>query len=407
MAFSSKRERKSDKSLPWIDREHLLNFLDSVPSGLLVCDDRGRILFANTYCEDLFAFAPDEMEGLSVDELVPAGLRSKHAALRSAYMVNPEEKVMGLGRELKGCRSDGSLFPVEVGLSPVHISGKTRVIVSLVNIEERVRAEEKNREVQEQLLQADKLASLGILTSGVAHEINNPNHLILSNSELLNRFCHDLLQLVDTKMEAGEESEIGGLSLEEACQAIPEMLKRIQEASRRIKTIVDGLKDFARSEPITRMQQIHLNVLIQSGLTLLDSIIRKHTDRFELKLGENLPTFMGNFQQIEQVLINLVTNACQALSSKDKGLTISTHYDEENDRVVLEVRDEGVGIAAEHLHRIQDPFFTTKRDSGGTGLGLYVSFSIVQRHEGLLLFESQPGRGTSARLILPAKGKDA
>ena len=141
-------------------------------------------------------------------------------------------------------------------------------------------------------------------------------------------------------------------------------------------------------------------------MRLVESSIHKATSRFTVSYGEQLPQFCGNAQRIEQVLVNLILNACQALSGKEGAIELATYCDSSGSTVTFRLRDEGSGISPEHLARLTDPFFTTKRDSGGTGLGLSVSAGIVKEHGGLLAFDSTPGSETIVTLTLPARKEE-
>jgi polar amino acid transport system substrate-binding protein len=135
---------------------------------------------------------------------------------------------------------------------------------------------------------------------------------------------------------------------------------------------------------------------------LLAHLIKNSTDHFTMDLAGDLPEARGSFQQVEQVVVNLVQNACQALSGRAKGVHLVTRFDADTRCDLLEIRDQGCGIMAENLSQITDPFFTTRRETGGTGLGLSVSTRIVREHGGRLTFDSIPGKGTTAILALPA-----
>ncbi len=138
-----------------------------------------------------------------------------------------------------------------------------------------------------------------------------------------------------------------------------------------------------------------------AALTLLNNLIRKSTNKFSLSYGPEIPTFKGNSQQIEQLVVNLVINACQALPDSSKGVHIATSYDKDENNVVLVVRDEGSGITEDKKNRIFDPFYTTKRDSGGTGLGLSISAGIVSNHNGTITVDSSPDSGTLFKVAFP------
>jgi len=179
------------------------------------------------------------------------------------------------------------------------------------------------------------------------------------------------------------------------------MLDEMLESSNRIKRIVEDLKDFARRNDSGLNDMVDLNDVVRSALRLVDNALHKATHHFRVDYGVDLPRFRGNGHRIEQVVVNLVLNACQALTSVEQAIELRTYSQKDQGMVVLEVRDEGCGLDDETLQRITDPFFTTKRETGGTGLGLSVSDGIVKDHQGRLEFSSQPGQGMVVRLLLP------
>lgn len=268
-------------------------------------------------------------------------------------------------------------------------------------IAERTAAEQELRRNQQQLVQADKMAALGVLVSGVAHEINNPNGLILLNMPILKEVCDDALELLDQRCPDQEQIRLGGLAYRRIRQELPQMLDEMQDGARRIKRIVEDLKDFARQDDAALMEPLDLNHVAQAAVRLVDRSLRTATNRFEADYTDPLPMVQGNSQRIEQVLVNLLLNACQALTDTNRGIFLRTFIDHATNSIGVLVRDEGCGIAPEHLDRLTDPFFTTKRESGGTGLGLSVSAGIVKEHGGSLQFSSPPGQGTTVTLLLP------
>ncbi len=268
-------------------------------------------------------------------------------------------------------------------------------------IAERTAAEKQLRSNQQQLVQADKMAALGVLVSGVAHEINNPNGLILLNMPILKDVCNDALELLDQNCPEQEAIRLGGLAYSRIRRELPLMLDEMQDGARRIKRIVEDLKEFARQDDAAQMEPLELNHVAQAAVRLVDRSLRTETNRFEGEYTEPLPMLQGNSQRIEQVLVNLLLNACQALTDQNRGIFLRTFIDHATNCVGVLVRDEGCGIAPEHLDRLTDPFFTTKRESGGTGLGLSVSTGIVKEHDGSLLFSSPPGQGSTVTLLLP------
>jgi len=264
---------------------------------------------------------------------------------------------------------------------------------------EREKAEELARQQQEKLFQSEKMASVGILVSGVAHEINNPNNFILLNSDNLSDIWTDLRPFLDRYAKDYGDFVVAGLQYSEIRDEVALIINGIKEGSERITKIVKTLKDFARKDPGNLDQVVDIANVIDDSVTILASLIKKSTDRFTINLSEDLPKIKGNIQQIEQVVINLISNACQALGDRSQGITVSTVL--QDPCISIVIQDEGGGIASEDLKYIMDPFFTTKRDTGGTGLGLSISYNIVKDHGGDLTIQSQVGRGTTATITLP------
>ncbi len=277
-----------------------------------------------------------------------------------------------------------------------------RMAGTIMDITEQVRAREEAKIRQQQLVQADKMVSLGILVAGVAHEINNPNHAIMSNATLLNDAWTSIRPLLERTYKDFGDFVVGGFDYSDARDELPKMFRDIVAAARRIEAIVTELRDFARYTPEETMAPVEVPPVIESATVLLSNMIKKSTDHFSVITDGELPPVFANRQRIEQVLINLIQNACQSLADREKSVAVKASYSPVTDAVIIEVADQGGGISEENLKHLGDPFFTTKRGFGGTGLGLWVSFNIVHEHGGTLEFHSQPGEGTRAVLTLPA-----
>jgi polar amino acid transport system substrate-binding protein len=267
-------------------------------------------------------------------------------------------------------------------------------------IAERRRVEEELRKNQQKLVQADKLAALGVLVSGVAQQIDEPNGRVLEEVATLSRAWRDLEPVLEARFAAEGDFTLGRLRYSRMRAAVPRMLAEMAAAAGRVRRIAADLGDFSRKADPELVDGVDLSAVAASALRLVEGTVRRATARFEAELPAGLPAVRANAQRIEQVVVNLVVNACQALPDRDRGLWVRTYADPAG-QVVLEVRDQGTGILPEDLPRLADPFFTTKRAQGGTGLGLSVSAGIAQEHGGALAFESTPGQGTTARLVLP------
>jgi polar amino acid transport system substrate-binding protein len=268
-------------------------------------------------------------------------------------------------------------------------------------VQERKRAVEELRLRQLQLIQADKMASLGILVSGVAHEINNPNALILLNIPLAIDFFTDTQHIIDDYYTANGDFMAAGLQYSRLKPKLQSKLLEIQESSRKIKRIVEDLKDFARRDESDHSHPVDLNNIVKAAVRLVEITIHKSTCNFSEDYFPELPGIRGNAQRIEQVVVNLMLNACQALRSCDESIVLATKYNPDRHEVILEISDEGEGIAEEDIPHLTDPFFTTKRQLGGTGLGLSVSAGIIKEHQGSLEFKSEKGRGTTVTIHFP------
>jgi C4-dicarboxylate-specific signal transduction histidine kinase len=239
---------------------------------------------------------------------------------------------------------------------------------------------------------------MGVLASGVAHEINNPNTFIHSNAQFLSDAWAEAQIIMDEYYKENGDFIISGLPYSKIKEKLPVISFRILEGSRRIARIIKELKNYSRNDDFLVREQIDVNKVIKSALILLGNMIKKTTQNFTLDLKEDIPPVMGSFQRLEQVIVNIVQNACQAIVDGNETLSVSSFYNKSDEKVVIICKDEGIGIPEKNLKRIQDPFFTTKRDSGGTGLGLSISSTIVQELGGSLDIQSENGRGTIVTL---------
>ncbi len=394
-----KQKREAEEVLK--EREQFLNAIfENIPNLVWVKDAKDlRFLRLNMLSEKLFGFTTEELAGKTSYDLhsredADNYTRNFREVLRTNTLLDiPEETI----HTKSGERIFSSkLVPIlDDGGEPQYLLGISE------DITETKRAEERAREHEEQLFQAAKMVSLGTLVSGVAHEINNPNNFIRLSAENLADFWEDITKLLDQSSGRGENLLLKGIPYDSAKEMIQNMLNGLFEGSKRIENLVKGLKEYARKDDGEVQQIIEINPVVESSLAIVRSLVKKSTSRFTCNLAEDLPAVKGNYHQIEQVIINLVTNACQALENKDQGVSVTTRYEEDSERITVLIQDEGVGIPKEDLLQIADPFFTTKRDIGGTGLGLSVSYRIVKNHGGELTFSSEPGKGTSVYFKLP------
>jgi C4-dicarboxylate-specific signal transduction histidine kinase len=370
------------------------SLLDALRDSLVLIDTGGRILSLNGTTAEKLRRPMKDIVGREYWSLLPPGMavRRKTLVERSMRTV----KAIRAVEELEGRVSDTVILPV------VDSSGKVlRIAILERDITEQRRVEEQAKAQEIHLMRSDRLAMMGELAAGVAHEINNPNHSILLNTGLLLKAYPDILRILD---EYGDELtgvRIGGLEYEQFKETFRDSIDRINDCARRIGTIVKEMKSFARPEPEELSEEVDINVTVQSAILLGTPFIKGATDNLSVQLEENLPRIRGNHQKLEQLLLNLIQNACQSLSDRDSGIFVSTRRDEKKHAVVIEVRDEGSGMSRKILAQLTEPFFTTKREIGGTGLGLSISSRIVDEHHGTMRFQSKSGAGTTVTVTLP------
>jgi polar amino acid transport system substrate-binding protein len=245
------------------------------------------------------------------------------------------------------------------------------------------------------------MASLGILVSGVAHEINNPNHFILSNTTLIKDFIHDIEPILTAYQKEHGDFVSGGMKYSKFNEKLPSIISGIVKGSERIKQIVKELRDFAIPRSSELKDTVDINAVLRSSVVLVSNMVSKATRNFRIEYDQDIPLFRGNSQRLEQVVINLISNACQALDDSEQAISVYTKNNPSDGTIHLVVQDEGRGMSGEVLEHLADPFYTTRREQGGTGLGLSISTTIVKEHSGTLEFDSKSGKGTTAKIVLP------
>ncbi len=381
--------------------ERFRQIADNIQEVFWLEDSRsGAVLYVSRVFRDIWGRAESDLYAdprLWIETMHPDDRPDVVERMRSAVErdINIEYRIVRPGGGVRWVRT--RLFPIRNNRGRVY-----RRVGIAADITDYKQAAEQSRLQREQLIHADKMASLGVLVSGVAHEINNPNNLITLNAGLLRRFWKCFAPVVETHADEADAGQLGGLSVHETLGKAQSLLEGIEGGAARIKRIVGDLRNFARADAGLLNETVSVPSVIDSAVSIVHNLVKNSTDQFCVKHGRRLPRVRGNTQKLEQVIINLITNACHALEDKRGSIEVSTAYEAAKKRVVVSVSDTGSGIPADLLTKVMDPFFTSKRERGGTGLGLSVSYSIVQEHGGMLRIESQEGTGTTVRVSLPA-----
>ncbi len=283
------------------------------------------------------------------------------------------------------------------------------LIAEVTELRERVtqletrnrRAEKALKECQQQLQQAQKMETLGTLVAGVAHEINNPINLIMYNLPLIQKVWLDLLPVLMKHKEKDPDRKYGGFTYTFIEDNLPQLIADMDMAANRVAKIVADLKNFSRQSNVTEIHPIQVNTAVRNALRLAQTTLRKSGVQIELDFIENLPLIEGNLQSIEQILLNIIINAIQAIDHDHGRIHISTGFQIKDGRIYVRISDNGRGINPSISDKIFLPFVTDKQVEGGTGLGLSVTYSLVKAHEGEIAFQSRPGEGTTFSVYLP------
>jgi two-component system NtrC family sensor kinase len=376
--------------------------IGTAQDAVVIMDHHGRITLVNHVAEKIFGYREKEMLGQPVTPLMPERYREAHRQGIERYLRTREASLIGRTIELGGLRRSGEEFPLEMSLSVMEHKGSPLFTAIIRDITERkkIEAELKSltdelerkveertkalKETQVQLIQSGKLAALGTLAAGVAHELNQPLMVIRGYAQEL---------LADERL---------------ADQELREDLRRIEGQTTRMVAIITHLRDFSRQSK-GRREPTDLNHVVTQAFTFLAQQLTTRNIGVVQELDPALPTVWADPLQIEQIILNLVTNARDALEATGNGtITIYTGRTQDS-RVALTITDTGPGIPPDLQERIFDPFFTTKEVGKGTGLGLSICHGILEEHGGELLVQSPvaDGRGARFTIVMPLSLRDS
>jgi PAS domain S-box-containing protein len=381
------------------DTEILRLALHAAPSGIVVVDARGKIVFANQTLARMFGHRLENLLGKPVEILLPEQHAAAHRGLVEDFARRQESRPMGAGRDLEGISKDGRRFPVEIGLCAAPADSGGMVVATVIDIsrrkaiEERLRkheeqledlvtertrqlreAQQEKERVLEHLIQAEKMTAVGTLVSGIGHEINNPLYVVLAAAEAL----------------TAERDPA-------RCRSYGEEILR---QTRRIAETVKSLSRYARPSAQHDLQRVDINAPITEAARLAGRVLRDGRIAIKTTAGR-VPDILAKPEDIEQAAFNIIRNAIQAIAGEG---TIEIETGEEAGWATARIEDSGSGIPSEHIKRIFDPFFTTKGPDEGEGLGLYIVRQIVTRYRGTIDVENVAGGGARFMIRFPAVG---
>ncbi len=261
--------------------------------------------------------------------------------------------------------------------------------------------EQKHVEEQARLHQKELNHALMAIVSNVANEISKPNNFIMLNTPLLHKIWKSVLPILDDYYNKDDDFDVAGCKYPAIRERFLKICQNILEGSQRIQYVADNLIRFSQESTDETLDKLDVNSVVRSSIELVDNLVKKSTDKFVIDLGD-VPEIPGNHNHLEQIVVNLIQNACQAIPEKDKALIISTSHDEFANTVEIKVHDEGNGISPENLPQILDsPLAPETETEDITKLGLLFSKQLVKDIGGRFELSSTPGKGTTAKIVLP------
>ncbi|MFO0959787.1 MAG: PAS domain S-box protein [Isosphaeraceae bacterium] len=383
--------------------------------AVIATDEQGRITSFNPAAEKAFGYPASEAMGRPLTLLIPDAIQLPGpAADGESDEPIPAHLVVGRTVQRQGCRRDGEVFPIEVALGRVDAEGERAYIASIRDQTERQR-------MYAVLARTEKLASIGLLSAGLAHEINNPLAYVSNNLAVLERDFRGIIAMFRAYDEARDRIAEAAPDVVEQVRALAEDLDweyvrsnidrtigRTREGVQRVTNIVHNLRSLARTAP-PKLERASLGEILDSALEIVQGEVRKAGITVDRAIDSDLPKIPCADSQIGQVFLNILVNAIQAV---EKGRPpgegrIRVALRAGPGGQVVEIADNGPGIAEEHLAKVFDPFFTTKPIGEGTGLGLAFSHGIITGHGGRIEIDSAPGQGALFRVTLPHRNEAA
>lgn len=356
---------------------HLQSILDTVPEAMVVIDEQGTVQYFSSAAERLFGYSAAETVGRNVKMLMPSPYRENHDGYLERYLRTGERRIIGIGRVVVGERKDGSTFPMELAVGEMKSANRGFFTGFIRDLTERQKTEARLQELQSELVHISRLTAMGEMASTLAHELNQP------------------LSAIANYMKGSRRLLEG--STDEAAARVRDAIDKAADQALRAGQIIRRLRDFvARGETERRVESITKLIEEASALALVGA--KEQDIRVRYQLDPRIDLVLADKVQVQQVLLNLVRNAIDAMAdSSRRELTIAAGPTG-NNMVEVSVADTGPGIAPEVSSQLFQPFVTTKRQ--GMGVGLSISRTIIEAHGGEIWTQPNPGGGTIFRFML-------
>lgn len=358
---------------------HLSSILDTVPDAMIVIDERGTVQSFSSAAERLFGYTAADVVGRNVSILMPSPYRENHDSYIQRYLRTGDRRIIGIGRVVVGERRDGSTFPIELAVGEMRSSSGRFFTGFIRDLTERQKTEARLQELQSELVHISRLTAMGEMASALAHELNQPLSAIANYMTGSRRLLED--------------------SVDDRSKRLRDAMEKAGDQALRAGQIIRRLRDFvARGESERRVESVKKLVEEASALALVGA--KDQGVRVRFRFDPTIDLVLADKVQIQQVLINLLRNAVDAMETAERRELVVATVPDGDDMVEISVADTGSGIAPEVASQLFQPFVTNKRH--GMGVGLSISRTIVEAHGGQISVEPNPAGGTIFRFTLRA-----
>ena len=393
-------ERKKMEEQLKLSESRYRDLFENSGTSIMIVDRHGKYLLVNRAAAKVIGRLQDEITGKSMFDLLPEATAKKYLEANSRLI------------QSGGCREYEDAFISQDGEKVFRIVDRClrdaigrnfAIQSSAIDITDRVMAERQREVLQSELSHAQKLESLGTLIAGIAHEINNPINTIMNNAPLLLRIWKDMQPMLEERSKVDPSRRYGGLTYEFLRANLELLISDIDMSANRVAVITRGLKDFSQKTIFSEKERININTVVENAVRLAGSSLHKSGIVLMIDLEPGLPAIMANQQNLEQIIVNLVINAIQAIDHDYGKVKITTGYKKKAGVIVISIEDNGKGIDPAVSDKIFDPFFTGRQKEGGTGLGLAITHNLVKANNGSISFDTQKGKGTIFSVSFPTR----